>query len=141
MTRLFYSVGFPLSLISLFPISAIPFSAKMADGATFCSPHQRDFITETSLLQYPQISERHIYYCLRCDEKFASASEIEQHSRNSGNHYICDPCETDFPSRDDLYQHETDEHKCTTCLLYFGTPRKLEDVCSLTWPEPTYARD
>ncbi|KAF9532125.1 hypothetical protein CPB83DRAFT_848392 [Crepidotus variabilis] len=69
-------------------------------------------------------------YCERCDRSFRNISAMEQHQRDSSEHYICHDCDRDFTSWNALQQHwlQSPLHEyCQDCDEHFDDHDDLEE--------------
>ncbi|KAH8108282.1 hypothetical protein DFH11DRAFT_1711213 [Phellopilus nigrolimitatus] len=61
-------------------------------------------------------------YCDRCQRSFLNDSALDQHERDSGNHWICYKCDLDFSTTIWLEQHyvQSPNHSyCRSCMKHF----------------------
>ncbi|KAH8108822.1 hypothetical protein DFH11DRAFT_1747406 [Phellopilus nigrolimitatus] len=61
-------------------------------------------------------------YCDRCQRLFLNDSALDQHERDSGNHWICYKCDLDFSTTIWLEQHyvQSPNHSyCRSCMKHF----------------------
>ena len=121
----------------------------------YCSPCERDFVSQVALEQHLTTSMRHVDSCARCGKQFDSPGAKEQHIRDSTKHNVCHDCpqspdfgteaeldehlervhhhciecDRDFNTSDQLTQHDVSKHNmCSTCRTYFQSASNLASV-------------
>ncbi|KAH8108275.1 hypothetical protein DFH11DRAFT_1517159 [Phellopilus nigrolimitatus] len=90
----------------------------------YCNRCQRPFPHDSALDQHERDSINH-WKCNDCNKDFSTSTGRDQHY--AMNHYYCTICDEFFDDIDDLLEHEEDHEVCHVCGIIFASGEALAD--------------